>query len=266
MNIPHVLAQFDREQRIEVQFPGLRREVVNGSDGTVHLVRQIALNPADQGSVIYSRLTVDTADTVIRREIDHFTAMGQSFEWKYYSHDQPPDLLDRLRAHGFTIEDEEAFLVLDIAEAPAKLRQPPAHPIRRIIDPALVSTDVIPLQREVWGEDMQHIERHLALVLREEPDHVRVYVAYADDVPVCSAWMYFEDHSAFAGLWGGSTLPAYRKRGIYGDMLAVRLQEAERLGKRFLTIDASPMSRPIVEAHGFTLLATTHPCIYHVER
>ncbi|EQD40871.1 GCN5-related N-acetyltransferase, partial [mine drainage metagenome] len=53
---------------------------------------------------------------------------------------------------------------------------------------------------------------------------------------------------------GGATVPDYRGRGLYTALLAVRLQEAKRRGARFLTIDAGPMSRPIVEKYGFRLL------------
>jgi G:T-mismatch repair DNA endonuclease (very short patch repair protein) len=49
-------------------------------------------------------------------------------------------------------------------------------------------------------------------------------------------------------------------------VLAVRAQEARRRGYRYLTIDASPMSRPIVAKHGFQLLTFAHACNWHVAR
>jgi predicted acetyltransferase len=85
-------------------------------------------------------------------------------------------------------------------------------------------------------------------------------------VPACSAWIRFHPPTQFASLWGGSTLPAYRKHGLYTAVLAVRAQEARRRGYRFLTIDASPMSRPIVEKHGFQFLTYAHACNWHVRR
>ncbi len=41
---------------------------------------------------------------------------------------------------------------------------------------------------------------------------------------------------------------------MYPALLAVRAREALARGHRNLTIDASPMSRPIVEQHGFQLI------------
>jgi hypothetical protein len=44
----------------------------------------------------------------------------------------------------------------------------------------------------------------------------------------------------------------------------VRAREARARDFGFLTVDASPMSRPILETHGFTLLATARACMWHV--
>jgi GNAT superfamily N-acetyltransferase len=49
-------------------------------------------------------------------------------------------------------------------------------------------------------------------------------------------------------------VPAFRKQGLFTSLVAVRAQEARRRGARFLTVDARPMSRPILEALGFKLL------------
>jgi len=37
----------------------------------------------------------------------------------------------------------------------------------------------------------------------------------------------------------------YRKRGLYTALLAVRAQEGRARQVKYLTVDASPMSRPI---------------------
>jgi len=59
----------------------------------------------------------------------------------------------------------------------------------------------------------------LAAELREDPESVVIYIAYCDDVPVSTAWVRFHAGSQFASLWGGSTLPDYRGRGLYTDLL-----------------------------------------------
>jgi hypothetical protein len=112
----------------------------------------------------------------------------------------------------------------------------------------------------VWHENFSAMTERLARDLQQTPDQLSVYVAYVDGVPASAAWIYFHTGSQFASLWGGSTVPTYRKRGLYGALLAARVQEAQRRGVRFLTVDASLMSRPILESLGFRWLSTIYPC------
>jgi GNAT superfamily N-acetyltransferase len=97
-------------------------------------------------------------------------------------------------------------------------------------------------------------------VLRDKSEQVSIYVAYVDGVPASVGWIDFHERSDFAGLWGGSTLPAYRKRGLYTALVAERAQEAIQRGVRYLTIDASPMSRAVLEKFGFRLMAYAYEC------
>ncbi len=252
-----LLAIFDREQRRDVVFPNARREVMP------RVIRHIPLEGMAGGCfVLYSQLDETNADAAIEEQIAYFERLGCDFEWKHYDHDTPADLLQRLAARGFEIEEVEAVCVLDLADAPAFYWQPVAHDIRRITDPERLA-DVAAVHDAVWPENAGPLAQLLAQEMAHDDEAIHVYVAYADAAPVCSAWIRFHTGTQFASLWGGSTLPAYRKRGIYSAMLAVRAQEARRRGFRFLTIDASPMSRPIVEKHRFRLLTFSHPCKWH---
>jgi hypothetical protein len=96
---------------------------------------------------------------------------------------------------------------------------------------------------------VDRLGEHLAI-----PQFLSVYVAYVDDQPACAGWAYFSPRGRFADLWGGSTVPEHRQRGLYTAVLALRVQEAQRRGYSFLTVDTSPMSRPIVAQHGFRLM------------
>jgi GNAT superfamily N-acetyltransferase len=84
-------------------------------------------------------------------------------------------------------------------------------------------------------------------------------VAMAGDEPVCSARVEFYAGSDFAGLYGGGTLPRWRGRGIYRALVAYRAQLAAARGYKYLQVDASPESRPILERLGFACLALTTP-------
>ena len=60
--------------------------------------------------------------------------------------------------------------------------------------------------------------------------------------------------------------PDMRKEVLPHVVRFVRVQEAIERGYRFLTIDTSPMSRPIVARHGFRLLTYARDCEWKGKR
>jgi GNAT superfamily N-acetyltransferase len=83
----------------------------------------------------------------------------------------------------------------------------------------------------------------------------------ARDEPVSSARTEFVAGTDFAGLWGGGTLPQWRRKGIYRALVRYRAELAAGRGYKHLTVDASDQSRPILERIGFECLAITTPYI-----
>lgn len=258
MNQSKIIALYDQDQRKTVEYPEARREV------TPTVVRHVNISGAGEGSVIYSQLNENNVEEVIREQIAYFESLGQDFEWKVYDYDRPSDLKDRLQSHGFIVEEAEAIMVLDLESAPQLLWQPVSQNIKRITEPEALS-DVLAVQQQVWEEDFSWLNEHLGGALRKYPDLMSVYVAYVEDKPASAAWTYFPKHSQFASLWGGSTVSSYRKRGLYTALLALRAQEARDRQVRYLTVDASPMSRPILEKFGFTAIALSYPCKWEVK-
>ena len=122
--------------------------------------------------------------------------------------------------------------------------------------------DVLAVQRDVWQREHNGLAGHLRDTMIQHPDLLSVYAAYDQGRPVASGWLYYNARSPFASLWGGSTLKSYRGQGFYTALLAVRVQEAVRRGARYLTIDASSMSQPIVAGFGFLELATAYACTW----
>jgi predicted GNAT family acetyltransferase len=252
MELSELLALYDRDQRRDVTFPGTTREAL------AHVVRHFSLIRA-QGHILYSQLDASNADQEIAAQIADFVRLGRHLEWKLYEHDSPPNLRDRLEQHEFEIGEEEATMVLDLRTAPDSLRQQPTHDIRRITNPNDIAT-ILSVQNTVWGVDFSNLRKELETELREYADTTSIYASYADDRPVCSAWMRVAPGSQFASLWGGSTLEAYRGQGHYTALLVARAQNALRRGLRFLTVDASDMSRPILEKLGFVTVSHTYEC------
>ncbi len=253
MDKSQIIAIFEQDQRKDVVFTNMRREV------TPHVVRHIDTSDDRGGMVTYSRLNEANADDIIQQEVSFFERIGQDFEWKLYDYDEPPDLKERLGAKGFIVGEVEALLILDLEDAPAILWQPVHHQVERITKPEKL-TDVEIVEQRVWEEDSSWVHSYLGGALREHPEQMSVYVAYINGQPASAAWTYFQEHSQFASLWGGATIREFRQQGLYTTLLAVRAQEAKTRHVRYLTVDASPMSRPILEKFGFELITYTWAC------
>lgn len=252
-----LLAIFDREQRLEIEFPGTHREQVGS------VIREITGgDEPHRGFIAYSHLRPETADEDIDAQITFFQSKHMDFEWKVFDHDQPTDLRQRLVARGFEPGDPEALMVLDVNTAPDWYWSMDLPNVTRVTEQAGVDA-VSQLEAEVWNEDQAWLGAELWRNLRERPDLLSVFAVYDGSRTVSAAWIYYHPPTQFASLWGGSTLADYRRRGYYTQLLAVRAREARQHGFRFLTVDASPMSRPILEKHGFQFLGFSADYRWH---
>ena len=124
MNRSQMIALYDQDQRKDVEYPGMRREV------TPKVVRHIDTSDNGEGLITYSQLNEANAEDTIREQVNYFESIGQDFEWKVYDYDEPSELKERLGSYGFIVEEAEALVVLDLEDAPAILWQPVLHHAR----------------------------------------------------------------------------------------------------------------------------------------
>jgi GNAT superfamily N-acetyltransferase len=215
------------------------------------------------GWVIYTRLAADTADQAIRSTIDFFKPLGGEFEWKVYDHDTPPDMKQRLLDHGFTAEELEAVLAFDMEAAPPGFWEPPAARVLPVTDPAQLA-DIARIEAEVWNESYSDLPEVLDAEMRATPDRISVFIAYAGGEPASGAWIRYYPGTQFAELYGGATLARHRGQGLYTALVKARAVEARQRGVRFLVVDTSPMSRPILEKRGFVFLTNVQGFVFNV--
>ncbi|WP_228989141.1 GNAT family N-acetyltransferase [Streptomyces sp. DH8] len=256
---------FDRRLREHARpdGPGVRVERAGP------VVRQVG-GPHDWNGVVWSDPGLDAAgaDAAIAAQVAYWGGLGhEEFEWKLYSHDGPADLGERLRAAGFEAEPPETVLVAPVG-APAALpgaEAPEGVELRPVTDAAGV--DLMALAHErAFGTDAGRLRHQVLTRLERAPDEVVALVALAGGEPVSSARMELYPGTGFCGLWGGGTVPEWRGRGLYRALIARRARIAAERGYRFLQVDASPMSAPILARLGFTALATTTPYVYRPGR
>ncbi|MFI9720271.1 GNAT family N-acetyltransferase [Streptomyces sp. NPDC052396] len=224
------------------------------------VVRQTA-PPHGWNGVLWSRLTEDTADAAIAAQVRHFASLGREFEWKLYSHDTPADLGDRLRAAGFVPEPAETLMVAEAGTVATEPALPEGIRLHTVTDPAEVHL-VATAHELAFGTEASRLAHQLREQLAQRPDEITIVVALAGDQPVCAARMELCPGTEFAGLWGGGTAPAWRGRGIYRALVAHRARIAAARGYRYLQVDASDDSRPILTRLGFTALSVTTPYVY----
>ena len=219
------------------------------------------LRPADGAyhAVVYSNLTGASADGTIAEQVKHYRGLGAGFEWKVYSHDRPADLLERLGRHGFVVGAKEAVLVLDLGDPPVWVRE--AGPVEVVPVERVEQVGTFRRAAEViFGKDYGPTAGQLERAIAAGSTHHRAYMAVQGGTAVSIGRLYTHPHSAFGGLYGGGTLPAYRGKGLYRAVVAARARDAAALGARYLLVDALPTSEPVLRRLGFGHVADTWPC------
>jgi len=248
-----LLAIYDQEMRIDLCLP----EMIYENTGRV--VRDYSLVDA-AGFIDYASLDKSCADAEIDAQVSFFASLGFPFTWKVFNHDFPADLRQRLELRGFKIESPKALLVLDIHNAPAfywSMTLPDC--VKKVTDPAGI-VDIVRMEEEVWPAPRDWLRKRLIHSLETNPNRLSLFSVFIDGRIVSAAWTFYYPPTRFASLLGGSTLPDYRKRGYYTSLLVTRVREARQRGYRFLVVDASPMSKPILEKYGFQFLGFSTLC------
>jgi GNAT superfamily N-acetyltransferase len=120
----------------------------------------------------------------------------------------------------------------------------------------------VSVHEEVFGGDYAGLGRRLLDGISRQPSTAAAVVAFAGRTPISAGRVEFHAGTDFASIWGGGTLPAWRGRGVFHSLVAYRASLAAARGFRYLQVDASPDSRPILRRLGFVELATTTPFMH----
>lgn len=227
------------------------------------LVRIIGL---DHGGFLTYRsldgLSGPALDELIRRQRAFFAERKEPVEWKLHGHDQPADLPDRLRAAGFEPAEQETVVIGPAAALAATMPVLPDGVRLREVSNRPDLDRIARLKEAVWGDSRDWLADGLAKELAADPQGITVVVAEAGEEVVSAAWVRYARGTGFATLWGGSTLPAWRRRGIYRALVTYRARLADARGYTMLQVDASDDSRPILQRLGFVPVTTTTPYVF----
>jgi GNAT superfamily N-acetyltransferase len=203
----------------------------------------------------------EALDDLIARQVRVFEERDEPFEWKLHEHDLPADLADRLKQHGFVPEDRETVVIAPVAAVASEPAPPEGVALREVTERADFDR-IAAMEHAIWDDDRDWLAESLVAERAADPEAITIVVAEADREVVCAAWVRFAAGTDFASLWGGGTLPQWRGRGIYRAVVAYRANLAAARGFRYLQVDASDDSRPILQRLGFVPVTTTTPFIW----
>lgn len=252
------LAAYDTQLRARV-LPRDASDVVE-TDGPV--IRKSSME--GRGFITYvdlDGLDGDALDALIVRQRDHYAERNQAVEWKYHGYDRPADLPQRLRAAGFEPDEAETIVIGTAADHVLAQRLPDGVELREVTRAADLERIRV-MQERVWNAPFDWLPGALAAELASTTEPARVFVVEADGEVVSAAWIRFHTGTEFTSLWGGSTLPQWRGRGIYKALVARRAQLALAEGFEYLQFDCTDDSRPILRRMGMSWVATTVPYVW----
>ncbi len=268
VNRNQVSDAFESQQRRQAVWAAPSRIVeVRGPFDAVRIVRYESEDPNGWAAVVWSDLSglsPAQVEASVAEQAAWAREHGRRLEWKYYHHDRPAGLPEVLVRNGFEPEDLETVMVADVAELGIDVALPDGVTLLEVHDEAGLAL-VARAAAEAFGTAADDqgdaaLYREIARQLRDSPQHLAVFVVVTSDgTPVSEGRVDLPPAGDFAGLWGGATVSAWRRQGIYRALVAHRAALAAERGYRWLMVDASSQSRPILQAVGFVAIASTTP-------
>jgi len=260
-DVADLLAAYDSQLRGEAETPGAIAATRLGPLRLVTFARGL-------GFITYRDLGGADAEEVRRlvgEALRHYRADPgiTHVEWKSRGHDLAPELHEALIDHGFEPDAPESIMIGEARLLVAEVPLPEGVTLRSIREPMEVAR-MCAMQAEVFGDPdpapmLQSLLERLA-----RNDGMSLWIAERGDELITAGRLEPVAGTAFAGIWGGATRPAWRGRGIYRALTAARARAALALGKTLIHSDSTDFSRPILEASGMLKVSTTTP--YHWRR
>jgi GNAT superfamily N-acetyltransferase len=244
-----LLERFDREMRIDPPpIGGVRYE---WSNDVLHAVS------AGYRWIAWWSFDDSACDATVVAEVHAIRSAGIDVEWKVYGHDRPSNLTTALIGNGFVADERETLMALDLSIAHDVVEQNPP----RIVELSRVA-DARGLEEFVSATTMGSAP-DAAMLLATLPQQLfgddvcaAAFVARVDGRPVGGGRIECPPGRSFASIWGGGTIEAFRRRGVFRALVAARVAHAKRAGYRYLLVEARESSRAILQRLGFVPLTT----------
>jgi hypothetical protein len=179
-------------------------------------------------------------------------------EWKTRGHDVAPGLHESLLDNGFVPDETESVMIGETRLLAVDVALPEGVSLRRVSSETDVRAMCV-MDSIAFGDDDSEEMTQALLHRLGLDDGMELWVAEADGQMISAGRLEPVAGTEFAGLWGGATLPQWRRRGVYRALTAARARSALALGKTLLHSDSTEFSRPILERSGLIKVTTTTP-------
>ena len=201
--------------------------------------------------VVRAELTPKEADGVILESLERFRVRGVPGSWHVGPSMRPPDLGERLLAHGFDYGGDDIGMAVDLSAPREDLSVPGDLTVERVRDERDLAAwrDTLaasfgegPVEAEWVGE----MYRRVGL-----GDDVpwRHYLGRLDEEPVATSTLFLG--AGVAGIYFVCTAERARRQGIGAAITLAALHDAREMGYRVGVLGSSEMGYPVYRRLGF---------------
>ena len=256
----HLLAAYDEQLRTDAETPSA---VSVTREGPLRLVTF----GGGRGFITYQDLAGAEGQAIgrlVSRALAHFQADPgiAKVEWKTRGHDRAPGLHEALLANGFVPQERESIMLGEARLLAVDVALPEGVDLRTVTaEPDVRAMSA--MQDVAFGDSVSDEMANALLDRLALNDGMQLWIAEAAGKIVSAGRLEPVAGTAFAGIWGGATLPEWRGRGIYRALTSARARSALSMGKTFIHSDSTEFSRPILERAGLVNASTTTPYHWH---
>lgn len=198
-----------------------------------------------------TRLTAEQVEPAIQFIVADARSRQTPVLWWVTPSTQPAGLAEQLKKHGFTLQDDQPGMAVELNRLSERLKKVPGLSIRLAQDEAswwqwsrtMVAGFEIPPAAEfvvtAWRD----------LFSQVDPEIVLPYIGYLDDQPVATSVLSLVGGAA--GIYGVSTIPSARRKGIGAWMTLQPLLDGREKGYTAGVLQASEMGESVYLSLGF---------------
>jgi GNAT superfamily N-acetyltransferase len=202
-------------------------------------------------SILCARLARHSADAAIEAAIQRARSRKVGLMWWVGPSTSPPDLSNRLQAHGFVSAGDVPGMAMDLRKLPPDSIMVEDLRIAEVKDASQLATwsHVCAAGFGMPG-DAEAVWLSWFTSLATASDiPIRHYVGWWKGEPVATSTVFFA--AGVAGIYNVATLPQARRHGIGAAVIVAPLRDALAAGYQIAILQSSKMGRGVYSRIGF---------------